>query len=609
MCGVYIFYFVNVLDILFILNMLISQQLPNTLVCTKDNERYQTQFKSPYFILNKNTENSQAYYVQNAIIENNKRLLYLGPNEVFFNQVKAMMNHKKTTSTDIWNQTKEFDYIYNLRQKNTSMYWPFYVPKFIGMITVHGYMTLKKNTKIEVLLDNTHSLLLDLIHEEGSTSVNKYTFVFKMKNVKIGFHSIQIRLTENNDIGRFHYLKLVTWRDLYVVRERWRPLAAHASLTTKSGGKNDAWILSVQPINPSLGCFSPITTPFGYYGAVIEADGSSNGVNFSLWSYGRHEPKPPTYKLSRLLAIGDPYGIFGEYGHEGTGVKIRNFNPWKTNSSQIYTLALKYKPDPNQIYQDGQIYTYFSYYWDELNEEWKLYGIGEEFRKKHKLFKSLTVGSFVEVPGVAEVQRTNHVERVIQYNGYLHNKYDNKWRKINNIIKKYTSDDMKDKHTNKQWKISNDNKFQMIAGGIKQYDVDTKNRILSLPLQEDDDHRPLYMHPTKLAKLDEVIPYPNIISHHIAETEGPNNTINKILKLIVEIPDKDYLHNTVYIYCGPKDGLTILSEWPKKYYKFNNKLTGTVGLELPYNENNKYYRVLVKDKGIQVWSRNTYIIN
>lgn len=589
--------------------MIISKQLPNSLVCIKDTERYETQFKSPYFILNKNTENTQAYYVQKAILEKKKRFLYLGPNEVFFNQVKPIINHMKQKTVDVWNQNKEFDYIYNLRQKNTSMYWPFYLSKYTRTITVRGYMTLKKNTKIEVLLDDTRSLLLDLIREEGSTSVNKYTFVFKMNKVKPGFHSIQIRLTENNDIGRIHYLKLVTGKDLYVVRERWRPLAAHTSLTTKSGGKNDAWVMSVQPINPSLGCFSPITTPFGYYGAVIQADGSSKGINFSLWSYGRNNPKPPTYKLSRLLAIGDPYGIFGEYGHEGTGVKVRNFNPWKTNSSQVYTLALKYKPDTNQVYKDGQIYTYFSYYWDELNEEWKLYGVGEQFRSKNKLFSSLTIGSFVEVPGVAESQRTNHIERIIQYDGYSHDKDDNKWRKINNMRKGYTNDDMKDKHTNKQWRISEDNKFQMIAGGVKQYDVDITNRILSLPLQEDDDHRPLYMHPTKLAKLDdESIPYPHIAAHHIAEIEGPNNTTNKILKLVIEIPDKEYLHNNVYIYYGPKDGLTILSEWPTKYYKFSDKTTGTVGVELPYNKNNKYYRVLVKDKGMQVWSRNTYII-
>jgi hypothetical protein len=572
-------------------------------ISTKDVENYETQFRSEYFILNKHIDNKQAYYVQKAVNRN----LYLGPNEVFFNKTTPLTVHKKQASQDTWNQNKEFDFIYNLKQKDNVMYWPLYFSKKRRATIVYGHMTLKKDTKLVALFDNTHTLTMDL-KKNPDNDTNGYTFIIKIGKTNPGFHTLQIRLTEDTDIGRLHYIKLRSRSDIYIVRERWRPLAAHASFYNNSKHTTDAWIMSVQPINPTLGSFSPLTTPFGYYGAVIKANGSSSGVNFSLWSYGRGKPRPPTYKLSRLLAIGDPYALFGEYGHEGTGVKIRNLQPWTTNTSQIYTLALKFKPDPDQIYKDGQIYTYFSYYWDELNELWKLYGIGEQFRSKNQLFKSLTLGSFVEVPGIAETQRTNHIERTVQFNGYSHNDTDGKWRKINSMKMNYTTTDYKDGHTNKQWHITDDNKFTLTAGGMKQYEVDKYNRVLTLPTQEDDDHIPIHMHPSKLAKLDEPIPYPRIVSHHIAEITTRGEKIVKTLKLIIEIPNKDYMNNNIYVYCGPDDGLTILSEWPKKYYKFSNITTGTTGIELPYIEENKYYRVLVKDKSMQIWNRNTYII-
>ena len=167
------------------------------------------------------------------------------------------------------------------------------------------------------------------------------------------------------------------------------------------------------------------------------------------------------------------------------------------------------------------------------------------------------------------------------------------------MIKKFSSADTSDSYTNKQWNATSDGKFEVIAGGLKQYKVDAKNKIVKLQIQEE--NTPLYMHPAKLAKLYEPLPFPKILSHKL------NGNNSKII-LSIEIPDKEFLHNTVYVYYGPEDGLTLYSEWPKEYKKCSDILTGNSEITLDYKEENKYYRLLVKDKAIQIWSERTYVI-
>jgi hypothetical protein len=240
-----------------------------------------------------------------------------------------------------------------------------------------------------------------------------------------------------------------------VLRKRWRPAAAHTKFS--SSHEPDGvrlWIMELDAVPGDLGFYCPVTTPFGYYGPTWNADGTVNtSFNFSLWSFGRGKEAPPIEQLSHLIAIGNPEATFSGFSHEGTGVKIRNWEPLQGRQGQRQALALRVEP--------GDTYdTYFSYFYvaptinggvgikyfdaDSAIKEgaarngrptvnggvgindsfatdencWRLFGVGKKFNNGRP-FGSLWVGSFVEVPGPPPRQRSGAYEREMRYRGWV----------------------------------------------------------------------------------------------------------------------------------------------------------------------------------------------
>ncbi len=112
-----------------------------------------------------------------------------------------------------------------------------------------------------------------------------------------------------------------------------------------------------------------------------------------------------------MLAVGHPEASFGGFGHEGTGVKIRNWEPLAGRQGQRQVLARRAEP--------GETYdTYFSYFYAADERRWRLFGVGNKYNKRKQL-KSLWVGSFVEVPGTPHVQRSGPYPRVMRYRGWV----------------------------------------------------------------------------------------------------------------------------------------------------------------------------------------------
>jgi len=198
-----------------------------------------------------------------------------------------------------------------------------------------------------------------------------------------------------------------------VVRKRWRPAAAHAKFSSsRDPGDVRLWIMELDAVPGTLGFYCPVTTPFGYYGPTWNADGTVNtSFNFSLWSFGRNEPEPPVEELSHLLAIGHPDATFGGFDHEGTGVKIRDWEPLEGRQGQRQAIALRVEPgDPYD--------TYYSYFFAHDEKRWRLFGSGRK-HNEGKPLRNLWVGSFVEVPGPPPVQRTGPYERRMRYRGWV----------------------------------------------------------------------------------------------------------------------------------------------------------------------------------------------
>ena len=627
---------------------------PRTIKPT-DESSYNAQ-KNKEVILKKVGEN-EAY----RVVPGTKHL-YLGAGEVFFDQLGTLYSGGTSKNTDALNQNKNFRYIDGLKKTGESLHFPFYLDGIAKKVKFYVKMDVKYDNGSTLIFNVSNQHLIDVPLKKRST--NQYAFIVKLSELHPGRHFIKVTIKNNNNglntsLGRFYYIRMSSRKgQKFVVRERWRPLAAHTSFYYNNPkNRYKSWIMEIKKI-PSLSCFSPITTPFGYYGPVMDKNGVSNGVNFSLWSFGRYQAPPPIREFSRILAIGSSKGIFSGFTHEGTGAKIRNFNPWEgTNKSRRYVMSLRYE-DAGMVYNNGRIYTFYSYYWDEIKEEWKLFGIGQKFFKSE--LKSLFVRAFVEVPGVAEKQRSNHVERTVLYRGYAQGTND-EWNRLNTMKAGYLGAE----YTNKHWSITPNNMFSVSAGGLKQrypskmsstFKINTEemnkevhnldlDRDLSEDIEdiredneinneleadvfdnfnpndeldeldelveetsglnrnqdpEDDivDEYPLYMRPEKLEAIKSFTIIPTIKSHKL---ENGKCLVN------INIPDKDDHLNDVTIYYGKTDGLSIISLWDKKHTYFNLP-NGDNTVKIDYNDDVNFMRILIKDRNYQVWSFITYEI-
>lgn len=231
----------------------------------------------------------------------------------------------------------------------------------------------------------------------------------------LGKQDLEITCLDNQSGSHLLWIELSGGgvKDASVIRKRWRPSAAHTRFSSSMATRPiRVWVMEMDAVPGTLGFYSPITTPFGYYGPTWLPDGRVNtGFNFSLWSYGRGKKSPPIEQLSHLLAIGDENASFGHFGHEGTGVKIRDWEPLKGLQQQSQVFALRV--------ESGETYnTYYSYFYHSKENSWKLFGIGNQYNKGKPL-ESLWVGSFVEVPGPPQVQRSGVYPRRMRYRGWV----------------------------------------------------------------------------------------------------------------------------------------------------------------------------------------------
>ncbi len=285
-----------------------------------------------------------------------------------------------------------------------------------------------------------------------------------------------------------------------ILRTRWRPKAAHARLTaSKLQGKVKVWIMEMDAVPGQAGFYSPMTTPFGYFCSTWTAEGRPSGMNFSLWSFGRGKKEPPIRKLSHLLAIGHPKGRFQGFGHEGTGVKPRGWNPFETWKGQRCVYALRLEP--------GKPYdTYYSYYFDEVVSEWRLFATGRKFSEKKRRRRNaatketaLFVGSFVEVPGPPPRQRTGHIRRTMRYRGFVLNENRECFP-----IDRMNGEGKKGQVCNRGRGITQDHRFELWIGGMAQLGpnepqiLETTMDPKTLPWMQQDKLQALFTVPTQI---------------------------------------------------------------------------------------------------------------
>ena len=402
---------------------------------------------------------------------------------------------------------------------------------------------------------------------------------------KSGMHVLRLTCKEESGSARLDEINVSgpAVQNAAVLRKRWRPAAAHTRFSSSHDPEGVRLVIMEMDAKPgSLDFYAPITTPFGYYGPTWRADGLvSTGFNFSLWSFSANAEEPPIEKLSHLIAIGDPEAKFSGFSHEGTGVKIRGWEPLKGRQGQRQAFAIRMEP--------GETYTtYFTYFFATDESRWHLFGVGKTFNKR-KPKQTLGVGSFVEVPGSPPRQRTGPYERRMRYRGWvvdgkgqLH-PYD---RMNNGNVNKATGMT----HTDRG--LTDDGWFYLQTGGWAFRKTDGKEPVV-LPAQIK--HRVDYLSRADLRFL-QTVPC-EIVGTGVKQTAS-GAKVSFSIRNLGENPE-------VKIYWGEEEGLTFSDRWEHSIdVKNSREGANNVMIDAPAGKP-LFVRLFLKNDEGQFWSMDT----
>lgn len=246
--------------------------------------------------------------------------------------------------------------------------------------------------------------------------------------------------------------------DAHLLRVRWRPAAAHGGYDTKRVSNAKLLVFTTRSV-ADVSSYSPVTTPFGYYGTSFEADRRTNGsFNFSMW--GKEGAASDLRTMPHLLGLGSPEGEFSGFGHEGSGVKPRGWDPMP-DRPELVIQALR-------VESDDEYDNYYGYYFDHPTNSWKFYAAGNKWHggnpKDH-----LKLGSFCEVPGPPDRQRTGDVYREVRRRGWAWN--GGKWTPLE-IYNPGGTGSSGNPPVNKLWYTTDEGEYAMGCGGIRLYPHD-----------------------------------------------------------------------------------------------------------------------------------------
>lgn len=326
-----------------------------------------------------------------------------------------------------------------------------------------------------------------------------------------------------------------------LLRARWRPAAIHSGFTSSELGnaKSELWVMEVRPIFGEKDFYAPITTPFGYFGSTFNADHTSGGINFSMWSFQMGQAEPPLPQLSHLLALGHPQATFGHFDHEGTGVKLRDWNPYEGQRVTATALALKVQP--------GTPYdTYTGWFLDLATSQWRLYASGRKWSGERSV-KSLLPGCFVEVPGPPAIERSGHIPRAADFRGWCRDE-KGKWHSLD--IMNGSKADANREQTNCLWTQSPDGWFRMAMGGMMHFRYPQGVDVQTKPGKE----LPKYLSPDAIQAFDTM---PTAITIKRIARQGTTVHVE------VELQTQARGQTEAKVFFGEKDALTFDHRWEK----------------------------------------------
>lgn len=420
------------------------------------------------------------------------------------------------------NGGKSFASIDGLNNATQKVVWPLWLR---GTGAIEGKVVTRGNGKLKITLGD----------EEAAGGAAG----FKFTRTKEG--RVDLVISPDGFCGSIERVELhgPALKNADLLRARWRPLAIHSGFGSSTLGKSESrmWVMEVRPVLGEKGFYGPITTPFGYFGSTFKPDGTSGGINFSMWSFAAGKIAPPLPQLSHLLAVGSPQATFGAFDHEGTGVKLRGWNPYE--GVKVNTTALALRIEPGTPYD-----TYTGYFLDQTTRTWKLYAIGRKWSERRSI-ENLLPGCFVEVPGPPQSERTGHIAREADFRGWCRDKGGN-WHQLD--LMRGSQADARREQTNCLWASTPDGWFRMAMGGMTHFrypkGVDVQvGKVAQLPD---------YLAPEKLKLLDQI---PTDLRITNASRTGGNLVVE------IELGTRALKPTTITALYGVSDALSFAEKW------------------------------------------------
>ena len=469
----------------------------------------------------------ERVFLVESLGKNGAKLL---PDTCFFsgevNKSLKLSGASKDADPGQFNGGNTYDVIEGLEDPAQRVVWPLLLktPGAVsGKIMVRGTGLLKlmlgtQQMTVKVTANVATFTIQNKVAGQTELSVSPETFRGSLERIELSGPGLQ---------------------DGHLLRARWRPEAIHAGFSASSLGKENSrlWIMEVRPVPSEKSFYSPITTPFGYFGSTFNPDGTCGGINFSMWSYARGKDEPPLPQLSHLLAVGSPQGVFGGFGHEGTGVKPREWNPYE--GRKVASAALALRLDPGVPYD-----TYTGYFYDEPSQSWRLYASGRKWSGKASK-ENLLPGCFVEVPGPPNIQRSGHIVRAADLRGWCRDAKGT-WHALDTM--NGSKVDTRRDQTNCVWSSSEDGWFRMAMGGMTHYRYPEAVTVRIHEFKV----RPTFLAPDKLRVLDQL---PSTIRILSATRQGSGLIIE------VELAGTFAAPSNVTAFVGKTDALSFAERW------------------------------------------------
>ncbi len=484
------------------------------------------------------------------------------------------------------------------REPNHSMRWHVLVAR-PGKVALQVFMeATDPGSKVEISFGDQVQKVTTA--KSTADKAQPWDVAFDVK--KPGEYRVTISATDTRrgSIGNLHRIDLYgpAIADAHLLRVRWRPAAAHGSYDTTKVSDAKLLVFTTRSMVP-ISNYSPITTPFGYYGTTFDNDRKSGGgFNFSMW--GKKGAEHDIKQMPHLLGVGSPEGEFSGFGHEGSGVKPRGWEPMP-DRPELVVQALR-------VESDEEYDTYYGYYFDHPSNQWKYYASGKKWHGGRPQ-THLKLGSFCEVPGPPQSERTGDVYREVRRACWAWD--GDSWQRMETYLPG-GSGSKGDIPVNKSWYTTAEGEYAMGCGGIRLYHH--KAALVKVPA---DNTLPAFLTNVTIER---------VFSTPITYGKAQATEVSATGALVEFIVSKGSGFKGGVLYYGKKDALTFAARdlhgterkselsqaineqsWQKSS-EITSLALGVNRVRLTDLEPNTpyYFRILCTDEVSQIWTEKTY---